>query len=190
LRSLLLIKHSLPEIVENLQASEWHLSAEGCQRCAALARAVAPYVPQVILSSREPKAQETAQILADSLKRNFVVVDNLHEHERTKTPFFSKAEFQASVQRFFDQPDRLVMGDETADAAQARFGKAIQSILADRPNDNLAIVAHGTVISLFVARQTGLDGFSLWQRLGLPSFVVLSLPDLNLVKVVEKMELA
>jgi broad specificity phosphatase PhoE len=51
------------------------------------------------------------------------------------------------------------------------------------PNQNLAIVAHGTVISLFVSRLTNADPFLLWKRLGLPSFVVLSLPDSQIIAV-------
>jgi hypothetical protein len=48
-------------------------------------------------------------------------------------------------------------------------------------------VAHDTVISLYVARIAGLEPAVLWKRLGLPSFVVLSLPDLELVEVAESL---
>jgi broad specificity phosphatase PhoE len=52
---------------------------------------------------------------------------------------------------------------------------------------NVMAFTHGTVLTLFVARVTGLEPFALWKRLGLPSFVVLSLPQLELVRVVEKL---
>jgi hypothetical protein len=41
------------------------------------------------------------------------------------------------------------------------------------------------VIALFVAQHTRLPALPLWQRLGLPSFVVLTLPEFGLVEVVE-----
>jgi len=188
LNYLLLIKHSLPEIVESVPANEWLLSGEGRRLSESLANAIAPYNPQVIVSSREPKAKETARVLANSLGLSFSAVDNLHEHERTSTPYLSKGEFQASVRDFFERPKQLVMGEETADAAHARFKKAVQLVLADHPDETIAIVAHGAVISLFVSRQTGVDAFTLWQQLDMPSFVVLSLPDMKLVKIVENLE--
>jgi hypothetical protein len=71
--------------------------------------------------------------------------------------------------------------------AHRRFASALNAILEDNKGTVL-VVSHGTVISLFVSRATGIDGFSLWRRLGLPSFVVLSLPGLRLKEVVEQVE--
>jgi broad specificity phosphatase PhoE len=51
----------------------------------------------------------------------------------------------------------------------------------------MVILTHGTVLSLFVSRATGMEPFALWNRLGLPSFVVLRFPQLELVSVVEKL---
>jgi hypothetical protein len=48
----------------------------------------------------------------------------------------------------------------------------------------LAIVAHGTVISLFVAAHNQINSFELWQQLAMPSFVVLGLPSFALVEAV------
>jgi broad specificity phosphatase PhoE len=43
------------------------------------------------------------------------------------------------------------------------------------------IVAHGTVISLFVASLTGISAFSLWAELGLPSFVVVDMQSNTII---------
>jgi broad specificity phosphatase PhoE len=56
------------------------------------------------------------------------------------------------------------------------------------PGANLAIVTHGTVMTLLIARAAGLDPFALWQSLGLPAFAVLSWPDLALLQVVESVD--
>jgi broad specificity phosphatase PhoE len=47
------------------------------------------------------------------------------------------------------------------------------------------VVTHGTVISLFVSRRAGLDGFPLWQNLDLPALVVLRLPGFRCVNLVK-----
>jgi broad specificity phosphatase PhoE len=52
------------------------------------------------------------------------------------------------------------------------------------------VFTHGTVLSLFVARATGMEPLALWKHLGLPSFVVLRFPQLELVRVVEKLAAA
>jgi predicted nucleic acid-binding protein len=44
----------------------------------------------------------------------------------------------------------------------------------------------GTVIALFAAARTGVEPLTLWQRLGLPSFVVLALPNMALTEIVEQ----
>ena len=48
------------------------------------------------------------------------------------------------------------------------------------------MVTHGTVLALYVAAVTGVDAIDLWRRLGLPSYVTLTRPDLTLVDIVEK----
>jgi broad specificity phosphatase PhoE len=49
----------------------------------------------------------------------------------------------------------------------------------------VAVVTHGTVMTLFVTRAAGLEAFPFWKRLGLPAFVVLSWPGFGLLDVVE-----
>jgi broad specificity phosphatase PhoE len=56
----------------------------------------------------------------------------------------------------------------------------------DQIRGNIAIVAHGTVISLLVAAANGLDGFELWRRLGLPSALLVEWPGLKRVRVLEQ----
>ena len=63
-KHLILVKHSLPTIVENVPAHEWELSDVGRVRAHQLAGRLNQYQPEVIVSSVEPKAKETAEIIA------------------------------------------------------------------------------------------------------------------------------
>jgi broad specificity phosphatase PhoE len=182
---LLLIKHSLPEMVPGLPANRWHLAEAGRLRCQALAEHLVPYRPDVIVASAEPKAAETAELVAGALHKPWHIAPGLHEHERSGVGWIDREHFEARVAEFFRRPGALVFGGETADQAHARFAAAIAALAAQYPARSLAVVAHGTVISLFVARSAGLEPFPLWGRLGLPSFVVLSSPEMGLVSVVE-----
>ncbi len=182
---LLLIKHSLPTLEPALPAAEWLLSEEGRQRCAFLAQQVAGYSPKVVVCSQEPKASETGRLLARQLSLPWAIAPNLHEHERPTPGLAARDVFESAVEFFFAQPKELVFGAENAQQAENRFTKAVEAVLNNYPAQTLAIVAHGTVISLFVAHKTGMDAFSLWKKLGLPSVVVLSLPDFKLERVIE-----
>jgi broad specificity phosphatase PhoE len=180
---LILIRHSLPEIIPTLPASQWHLSDEGRRRCRALADELAVYRPQVIVTSVEPKAVETGRLVADRLGLPCEVSPGLHEHERPEVVFGTREQFEASVAEFFVRPGALVFGAETAGQAHARFRRAVDDALAQYPERTVVIVTHGTVMTLFVAWANELEPFPFWQRLGLPAFVVLSRPDFVLESV-------
>lgn len=182
---LILVRHSLPNIVPTIPADQWSLSEAGRERCERLADKVAAYHPDVVITSMEPKAIETGQIVAGRLGKPRETAEGLHEHERRDVGFGSVAWFEGQVAHFFKEPQSLVFGSETANQAHQRFSRAIANILEAYPERNVAVVTHGTVMSLFVARAAGLEPFPFWKRLGLPAFTVLSIPGFGLLTVVE-----
>ncbi len=102
--------------------------------------------------------------------------------------FSSTERFDAAIARFFREPQRLVLGEETADQAHRRFAAAVDAVVERHPAKTVALVTHGTVIALFVARAAAVDPFPLWKRLDTPAFIVLSLPDRQVVTVVDHVE--
>jgi len=185
LNKLILVKHSLPEIVSTIPAKEWRLSQTGQIRCKALAEKLAPFSPDMIISSTEPKAIETAQVVANQLNKPFDTFKDLHEHDRTGVGLLDKTQFEINVNGFFENPDKLIFGRETANQALARFSNALTSVQFEHQNKNIVVVAHGTVITLFVNQFNAIEMFSFWRKLDLPSFIVLSLPQYKLVKIME-----
>jgi broad specificity phosphatase PhoE len=186
MRNLILVKHSHPEIIPDIPAAEWQLSAAGRRGSLALAERLAIYQPSAIVASREPKANETAQIVAQRLGLHHMTAEGLHEHDRSNVGWSSAADFALAVEHFFAHPSALVFGRETAYQVGERFTRAADQAITTHPTGDLVIVAHGTVIALFVAARASVEPLPLWRRLGLPSFVVLSLPDLVLVEIVEQ----
>jgi broad specificity phosphatase PhoE len=180
-RKLILAKHSLPAIEPDMPAHKWRLSDVGRERCHVLAEQLKVYDPDVIVSSLEPKAIETAHIVADVLGMSFRTARDLHEHDRSNVAFETRERFEQQVAEFFLTPDQLVFGAETADRAHRRFADAVHGLIEEHAEGNLVVVAHGTVITLFVSRVAQIDPYELWKRLGLPSFVGLALPELKVV---------
>ena len=184
---LILVKHAMPVLVSGKPANSWLLSDEGRKSCAALAERLREHQPDIIVTSSEPKANETGLLVAEKLGIPFETAPGLHEHERSTTPLADNpAGWEALVGEFFARPDELVFGDETATQARKRFSDAMDTVLEQHPDETLVVVCHGTVISLYAAQVAGIDPFPLWQRLGLPSYVVLARPDLEILEVVEK----
>lgn len=185
MRQLILVRHSAPEMVPDVPASRWRLSEEGRRRCEKLATLLAIHQPAVIVTSQEPKAIETGKIVARTLGLPSETAPDLYEHNRPNAdPLGTREQFEAQVIRLFEHPDELVFGSETADEAHSRFSAAIANVLDQHPEGNLAVVTHGTVMTLFIAHATGLDPIPFWKSLSLPAFAVLSLSDLRLLEVV------
>ena len=172
---LILVRHSVPEIDGDRPTNTWKLSEEGRVRAERLAEELKSFEPDVIISSDEPKAKETAEIVASDLGLETQLLSGLHEHDRSNVPYLSHDAFQASLRDFFQEPDKLVFGNETANQAYVRFYQAIHSILNENVQKTVIVVTHATVISLFVARLTGSSELELWSKLGLPSFVAMDL---------------
>lgn len=182
--TLILVRHSISRQQPGISAHEWELTDEGHARCKILAERLKIYSPEVIVTSPEPKAQQTAKILAAELGKSLETEVGLGEHRReTATYFADETEFRAKVHELLIKPDELIFGEETGTAAYQRFRSAIGSILARYPAKNVVAVTHGTVMSLFVARVSHLDPIDFWQNLGMPAYVVLSLLDFQIVEI-------
>ena len=183
-RTLVLVKHAMPVVDPRVPPARWRLSEEGRRQSVALAVRLEGYGLEFVASGAEPKAAETAEILAEHLGARRAVVPGLHEHDRTGAPFGTQEEFELAARRFFENPADLVWGNETAEQTRDRFAAAVHAVLEERPEGNLVIVAHGTVNTLFLTRYGEIDAHEFWSGLGLPSFCVLSLPGFGLRGVV------
>lgn len=189
MRRLFLIRHAAPAKDRAVPARDWALSPAGRADAERLAEMLAPFapaiiipgVPAAIISSDELKAQQTAQPLADRFSLPVEVMAGLHEHERRIADYLDDEMFQATMARFFAEPDTLVFGEETANQALARFARAVEDILACHPDGDIIIVTHGTVMSLFVAAHSIIKPMDFWWHLHLPAWVIFAVPDFTLL---------
>jgi broad specificity phosphatase PhoE len=139
-----------------------------------MAQALHPYGLTRLISSLEPKAEQTAQILAEVLGIPYTTAPDLHEQLRHTVPWYdSPVEHETALLRLFAERDAVVFGEESAQAALTRFTQAIQIQQTQYPDDILGIVTHGTVSALYLEARTGIDAVEYWRAQGLPMFVVL-----------------
>ncbi len=179
---LILVRHAAVQIDSSIPSHQWPLTEDGRSAASQLAYKLQPYQPARIITSEEPKAQATGAALAEVLHLPIQTAPGLHEHDRRGATFFeSKADFETAVANFFAHPEELVFGRETAVAATTRFTQAVNRELQANPETNLAIVAHGTVLTLFICQNNPeLSPWEFWQSLTMPCAFILSLPEMKL----------
>jgi broad specificity phosphatase PhoE len=181
---LVLVKHARPDVDPNLPAAEWTLGVDGMEAAIRLGERLRSLAIDLVVSSVEPTAVETARLAAQVLGIPSQSGHDLHEHLRTSTGYLDRSMFEASIRRFFAEPSALVFGDETADVAGLRFGNAVDALHKVHRGRRLCVVAHGTVISLHLERRYGVDGWTTWQRLDVPSYVVVDRKSKTIVDLV------
>jgi broad specificity phosphatase PhoE len=186
MRKLILIKHSYPDIDPNVLWHEWKLSVEGRRRCEPLADIVAEYGPRTIYTSSEKKAIETSEIVGARFGVPICQIAELRENDRTGLGIIPLDQIEPLFSDFFARPDHVVVGNETACAARDRFSNAVEKIVEAQQDGNVVLVAHGTVITLFVAAHNDVDPFMFWRQLGLPSVVTLALPEYRMLDVIAR----
>lgn len=165
---MLLVRHSVPAPDPSVPSDEWRLSEEGRALCEPLAIQVGAHEPQRLLSSPEPKALETAELIAPVLGLEVEIEDDLRETARRTVGWLEQNVLHERIRQLFAQPDEVVFGEESASAALARFSRVVDGV-----EEQAAFVTHGTVMSIYVAGAEPDGGFAYWKTLGLPDVVLL-----------------
>jgi broad specificity phosphatase PhoE len=188
MRKLILVKHAQPVVRPEVPAAQWGLSDEGRRKCEALAQRLATHEPAMIVTSEEPKAIETGQIVGRGLGLPVESAAGLHEHDRSNVPHMPSREFLSFMALFFQRPDELVLGTESAADAKSRFSAAVDRVMERHAQQNVAIVTHGTVLSLYIAEMTREPSFALWRKMQLPSYAVIEWPECTVRDVCARVE--
>ncbi len=141
-----------PEVVVDPQTpvTQWRLSALGRARVQAFALTGALDAVDLLVSSPETKAVETAAVLGAARGLPAAQHAGLGENDRAATGFLPPEEFERTADQFFAQPSTSVRGWETAADAQARVQGAVRDCLAAHPGRSVAFVSHGAVGTLLL----------------------------------------
>jgi broad specificity phosphatase PhoE len=182
---LILIRHSQTQQQQDVNAHQWQLTDTGRERCQILAEQLRSYGVSRIITSEEPKASLTGQLVADVLNVPCETAPDLHETKRETVGYFEHiADFQASVEAAMLEPDKLLFGEETFTAARKRFSAQVDTLLQQYPDETLAIVSHGTVLALYLAHLSGNGAVGIWHSLDMPAYAVIDLPEKTVSKIV------
>jgi broad specificity phosphatase PhoE len=120
---------------------------------------------------------DTAELIAQAISAPVVLMPGLSEHARRSAAYGTKADFEKSIRRLFDEPEKLVYGDESANATYDRFSASLDGVLRAHENKTVIAVSGGTAISLFISRRSRTEAFPLWQSLRMPTAFVIGRDD-------------
>lgn len=180
---LILVRHSISQPQPGVSAHQWTLTDEGRARCAKLAGQLVPYRIAHIASSDEQKAIDTANLLAEHLGvvETPAIVPDFGETRRATAPYYDDAAaFRAAIHAAIAEQTRVVFGEEAFADARQRFAAALQRLVHAYPDETLAVVTHGTIMSLVLGHYAGVDTFRTWQALQMPAYAVLT-PNFELL---------
>ena len=150
-----LLRHAATKLDRNKAASKWLLSEEGKRQAEKLAKSGVFNDVDIIISSAEKKAYQTAKPIADRLNKDIIRIPELNELDRDAGGFLEKGEFDKTVNFAMTHLDRSVHDWETTAHALERFSKAIDKIDSEHEKKKILIVSHGCVINLYFAKLLG-----------------------------------
>ncbi|MEN8098156.1 MAG: histidine phosphatase family protein [Chloroflexota bacterium] len=176
-----LVRHPHTMVNLSIPSSEWTLSTAGLEEAEKLA--LQPFWKQVnhIYTSEEPKSQTTARIVAAHTGVAWESVPGLQELDRSSYQPPDIAAYRSAVARIFSTPGMSVRGWETGRAAEDRILNAVAELERDA-NGTYAIVSHGLVLTLLIARIAGLaEPYAFWKSIGFAAVARLDLEKRFLV---------
>lgn len=153
MRQLIFVTHAEVNIDPEVPVPEWSLSETGRARHHAFAERCPPI--SAVFSSFERKAIDGAEILAGARGLEVKRVLSLHENDRSATGYLPPEEFEQVADAFFANPRERVRGWERAMDAQARIVMTLKRLVAEVPDGDFAVVAHGGIGALLRAHLLG-----------------------------------
>lgn len=175
-RKLHLIRHAAVIIDRERPATDWQLAPDVAVEIVGLLDRFDPSNLRRVIASPEMKARQTGRVLAEALGLPLEVRPGLEEHHRWPGDFVDAVTFRHAIAAFFARPNELIFGQERARTAFRRFDAAVRGVMGETRDDEL-IVAHGRVISLFLAFMLKADPMAIWSSLKLPDHHDVVWPD-------------
>jgi broad specificity phosphatase PhoE len=170
MREIYLVRHAETAPDPQRPSASWELTAAGRTAAASLKGAL----PEIVFSSPEPKAMQTAKQLT---QLPVTAVEAFGEHKTDKGTWLSGDEFAASVQRYFGDRENRVWGDSHAETV-VRFRRGLDEVLAQTDGQaRCTIVSHGRILCSFLGSLTGTSGYELWKLLTMPTVIKLAVNE-------------
>lgn len=154
--TLILVRHAETKVDEKTLISKWLLTEKGQRDAINLFNSDLFHDVDIIITSGEEKAFQTAYALSKRLHKIIIRDENLNEISRDQGRYLkTKDEYLKTMKLSVENMTQSYNNWETANHALERFLKAIHEIDLEFSNKKIMIVAHGGVINLYFAKFNG-----------------------------------
>ncbi|UCH04892.1 MAG: histidine phosphatase family protein [Candidatus Thorarchaeota archaeon] len=161
-----LLRHAETKLDPSVPADRWHISEKGMESARVLASSGVFDNVDMIVTSAEDKAYETAMPIAKRIDVDITRNSSFNEMNRGTGPFTSHEEYLERVHSALSVPESSISGWETAANALRRFEQGIHNIESETGARSLLLVSHGLVLSLYFAHLLGTEEvYERWRRL-------------------------
>ncbi len=150
---LIFLRHAETKINNHVIVSKWTLTEKGKEEARLLLKSAIFDDTELIITSNEEKAFETAIPLAVRLNKPIIREKKLNEIVRDNGYFFAaKEEYNRNIKFYMEIRNKSFNKWETANHALRRFSKKVRDIEKIYTNKKILMVSHGVVIYLYFAK--------------------------------------
>jgi broad specificity phosphatase PhoE len=178
----------MPAVVPGVASRLWRLSDGSRAACLLLADALPEELASPVISSGQPKADDTAAVIAS--RRGLLVEPDARVAEVDQGDAWYEGDYRARAEAYL--AGEATPGWEPRQAVAARFGAAIEALLDRHGDGDALVVNHGLALSLYLdsrspAVQTDrssepLDLVPFWKSLTFPDAWRLDLEENTLTR--------
>jgi len=171
---ILFVRHSKTKVNPQIPIPQWGLSAEGIQLAQKLSAHNVIKALDVIYTSLQTKALETALVLA---KPNAISIKT-HDGLTEVTSFTQSYEedvgkYKKNVKEYYGGTLDRINSGETKQEALDRFTRTLQTIVAtERDKNSIGIVSHGNILTLFSALFKDIECYEFHTKIEQPDIAV------------------
>lgn len=170
---IVFIRHSKSLVNPNIPITSWGLSEEGVELARKLNSIAQIKTIEVVYSSLQPKALETAVLATENLGIPVEKDNNLTESTSFTNKFVSLKELEENTRKYYAEKTLSINDGETFVQAQERFWKALQGIVKkEQDKESIGIVSHGNILAGFVSQITSEDPFEIVEKIAQPDVAV------------------
>lgn len=149
------LRHGKTKVDANTPISQWLMHPTGAEQAQQLAETDVFKDIEIIITSTEQKAVDTAQPIAQKLGLEIQQVPELSELDRDKGGFMPAEEYEEMAQQALTNLHVPAGNWESAQHALDRFSAAVQKIDSTYTNKKILIVGHGYTINMYFAQLLG-----------------------------------
>jgi 2,3-bisphosphoglycerate-dependent phosphoglycerate mutase len=148
---LYLIRHPRTHVDPTRPPNEWELSEQGRAQVRVLGAAPFWKSVKVLYSSGQPKALGAAGTIGALHNIPVGSLSGLAEVSRGHEVYHSAGDYDTILGQFFAFPDHAIAGWERGTDALNRFTASVEHIVSQHPDQSIALLSHGTILTLYTA---------------------------------------